>query len=161
MNFEAMLKEFTKAVEAGDGTALAALFTEDGVYDDTFYGEARGRDAIRHMLEEEFHGHARDFLWEMHSPVCDGNTGYACWNFSYTSNLPESAGRRVVARGMSCFRLHEGKITEYREKFDSGMALAQLDFDPARLMKLFGRWNGAVREQPDLARHVAGPGAQE
>ena len=65
--FTQLLKDFAAAVEVGDGSALAALFTEDGVYDDIFYGEFHGRDAIRGMVENIFWRDARDFLWEFRS----------------------------------------------------------------------------------------------
>ena len=46
VDFEAVLGRFTAAVEAGDGHALASLFTPDGVYEDRFYGAKAGREAI-------------------------------------------------------------------------------------------------------------------
>lgn len=160
MEFQEMLKRFTTAVEQGDGAALAALFTEEGIYHDTFYGEYKGREAIQAMLEERFHGDAENFLWDMHAPVCGdvsgGNFGYACWNFSYTSTSPESAGKRVVIEGMSCFEMEGGAIRRYSEKFDSGMALTMLDFAPERLVKLFSRWNEEKRGREALRRHFAG-----
>lgn len=155
--FETLLQEFSAAVEAGDGARLAGLFTPDGVYHDTFYGAFQGHEAIRSMLEDRFWGDAEGFLWELHSPVSDGATGYCCWNFSYTSTLPESRGRRVVAEGMSCFRLREGRIAHYSEKLDSGMALSWLDFAPERLARLFRRWNEALRGTPQLQRHFDAP----
>ncbi len=157
MDFEGMLRQFAAAVEAGDGTRLANLFAGDGVYHDTFYGAFQGRAAIKAMLEERFHGDAERFVWEMHHPVCDGRTGYCSWNFSYTSTLPEARGRRVVAQGMSRFELgDDGLIRRYGEKLDSGMALAQLDFPPERLVRLFRRWNAQLADEPALRRHFAG-----
>ncbi len=156
MEFQEMLERFTTAVEQGDGAALAALFTEEGEYHDTFYGEYKGREAIRAMLEERFHGDAENFLWEMHAPVRDGAFGYACWNFSYTSTRPECAGKRVVAEGMSCFQMEGDAIRRYTEKLDSGMALTMLDFAPERLVKLFRRWNEEKRGREALRRHFAG-----
>jgi len=155
MDFENLLTRFTAAVEAGDGAALAALFTGDGVYHDTFYGIFQGRAAIKAMLEERFHGDAERFRWDMERAVSDGKTGYACWNFSYASRLPGSRGRRVVAEGMSCFALENGLIRHYGEKFDGGMALVQLDFAPERLVKLLRRWNEPLRDKPALGRHFA------
>lgn len=156
MEFTEIVQKFTAAVEAGDGAALAALFCEDGVYHDTFYGEFKGRAAIAAMLEERFHGDAKDFLWEAHKTVREGNIGYASWNFSYTATLPGSEGKRVVAEGMSCFDLADGLIRHYSEKLDSGMALSMLDFPPERLLKLFRRWNDANRDKPALKRHFSG-----
>jgi ketosteroid isomerase-like protein len=155
MDFATLLARFTAAVGAGDGAALAALCTGDGVYHDTFYGEFRGRAAIAGMLEERFYGDAERFRWDMERAVSDGHTGYACWNFSYASRLPECRGRRVVAEGMSCLALENGLIRHYGEKFDSGMALVQLDFAPERLARLFRRWNQGLRDKPALRRHFA------
>lgn len=156
MDFKILLAEFCAAVEAGDGARLAALFTEDGVYHDTFYGQFKGREAIQVMLEERFFGDAERFLWDMAHPVCEGRTGYASWTFSYTSTQPGSAGKRVVFQGMSRFDLKGGLIRHYGERFDTGMALEQLEFAPERLLKLFRRWNGNLRLQPDLRRHFEG-----
>jgi ketosteroid isomerase-like protein len=156
MDFPKLLAEFTGAVEAGDGTRLAALFTADGVYHDTFYGEFQGREAIRAMLEQRFWGDARAFKWETRDAVCDGRLGYCGWDFSYTSTQAGSAGRRVVAEGMSCFRLRDGLIARYEEKFDSGMALLQLDFAPERLVKLLRRGNEGLRGKPALQAHFRG-----
>ena len=45
-DFSSLLVRFTRAVAANDGTGFAALFTADGVYDDGFFGEYKGRQAI-------------------------------------------------------------------------------------------------------------------
>ena len=58
MKFDELVKKFSRAVEKHDGKALASLFTPNGVYHDTFYGEFKGRAAIDKMLDvfyrEEF-----------------------------------------------------------------------------------------------------------
>ena len=92
MDANALLAEFTKAVTSGDGTALAALFTEDGVYVDNFYGPFEGRAAIKDMLETHFHGAARDLRWDMRDPVSDGKRLYAHYVFSYVSKMKGSEG---------------------------------------------------------------------
>ncbi len=156
MDFEKLVKEFCAAVEAGDGARLADLFTPEGEYHDTFYGANRGRDAIRDMLEQRFHGDAERFLWEMRDAVCDGKIGYTRWDFSYTSTLPESAGKRAVVEGMSFFELEDGKVRRYTEKLDSGIALCQLGFAPERLGKLHRRWAAEQNAGPALERHLKG-----
>lgn len=153
MDFESLLREFTAAVEAGDGTRLAALFTEDGVYHDTFYGAFTGRAAIKGMLEERFWGDAEAFKWDMFDAVCNGEVGYCAWHFSYTATQAGSAGRRVVVEGMSRLRLRGGLIAHYAEKFDSGRALVQMDFAPERIAKLLRRWNEGLRDDPALKAH--------
>ena len=139
MDFESVLRRFTAAVEAGDGRALAALFTPDGVYEDRFYGAKAGRGAIADMLEKEFWGHAEGFRWRMFEPVCDGTFGYARYLFSYVSTLPGVEGRNVVFDGFSQFRFEPKRgddlIVRYREQFNTGMAMAQLDFPAERIVR--------------------------
>ncbi|MCE2461265.1 MAG: nuclear transport factor 2 family protein [Pseudomonadales bacterium] len=133
VNFEAVLGAFTAAIEAGDGKALAGLFTPEGVYHDGFYGANVGRDAIARMLEEEFWGHAEGFRWRMFDPVCDGRIGYARYFFSYDSKLSGVEGRTVRFDGMSQFNFEGELIACYREQFNTGMAMVQLDFAPDRI----------------------------
>ena len=156
MDFETLVKSFCAAVEAGDGTRLGSLFIPDGIYHDTFYGAFQGREAIRDMLEQKFHGDAERFLWEPRDMVSNGSFGYARWRFSYSSKQAGSAGKRVVVEGMSCFQLEGEAIRHYSEKFDSGVALAQLDFAPERMIKLFRRWGEELKNDPALARHREG-----
>lgn len=155
IDFDRLLQRFAAAVEAGDGNALADLFTADGVYHDTFYGEFAGRPAIRAMLEERFWGDADGFRWEIADPVCDGRVGYARWLFSYTATLPEFAGRRVVFDGMSRFELEGGLIRRYDETFNAGVAFAQLGMAPARIAKILERMSQRLLARPDASRHLA------
>jgi len=145
MNFQTLLNDFTAAIESGVGSRLADMFCDDGVYHDGFYGPFQGHDAIADMLEQHFHGHAKDFKWRMKDPVFDGDTGYARYVFSYTSTMPDAEGKRVVFEGMSRFALQDGKIKDYDEIFDAGIGLAQLGFDDARLGKVLGKFAGRVR----------------
>ena len=92
MNPGVMLRAFCDAVEQHNGAAFAALFTEDGVYHDVFYGAFKGRARIAEMIDDWFHRTARDFRWEMFRPVSDGRSFYAYYTFSYVSILPEANG---------------------------------------------------------------------
>ena len=125
-DFNDLLGRFTGAVEAGDGTALGDLFTEGGIYTDTFYGAFTGRAAISDMLENHFWRDGEAFFWDMRDALCDGRQGYARWRFGYTSRLAESAGREVAFEGMSRFEIDDNLIRRYDEVFDAGMALMQL-----------------------------------
>jgi limonene-1,2-epoxide hydrolase len=64
MNTTAMLRAFCDAVEQRNGAAFAALFTEDGVYHDVFYGAFTGRAKIAEMIDDWFYRTAADFRWE-------------------------------------------------------------------------------------------------
>ena len=138
--FRALIERMTQAICRGDGIAAAACFAPDGVYHDGFYGEFRGRDAIRGMVENHFHANARDFSWVLSDVLSNGSLGYAYYDFSYTSKLPGSEGVRVFFSGVSRVRLKDGLISQYGEVFDRGMALVQMNFAPERITKSLTRW---------------------
>lgn len=155
-DFAGLLSRFTRTVEQADGTGLAALFTADGVYHDTFYGAFQGADAIADMLENRFWGDANAFLWDMFDPVFDEDRqiGYARWVFSYTSTMEDSTGRRVAFDGMSQFSVDQGLISHYREVFSAGLGLVQLDMDPGRTDKILRRMVDAHKKDPEWGRHI-------
>ena len=155
-DFVGLLGRFTAAVESGDADAFVALFCADGVYDDVFYGEFKGRERLAEMLREHFHAHARDFRWEMHDPVCDGRVGYVNYTFSYTSTMPRSAGRRVVFTGCARFRLRDGLVESYREWALGAAGLAQLGAPPEVLARQAERESARIRAAADRARHELG-----
>ena len=148
------LKSFSAAVESNNGHALADLFTENGVYDDYFFGPSKGgRAGIVDMLAHFYEGGA-NFKWDFFDVLENGRLGYASYRFSYDSTLPDSKGRRVVFEGISRFELEGGKIKHYSEVFDRGMALAQLDFAPERLKKVALKYAAGVKAKPHAARHL-------
>src|SRR3546814_9568901 len=96
------------------------------LYHDYIYGDHRGREEIRHMLDGYFLRDAADYHWHFFDAVCEGDTGYA-WSLSrFTSTVPEFAGRQVVIDGISRFRLRDGLIAEYHESVNGGIAMAPL-----------------------------------
>ena len=154
MQLDSMLKRFSAAVEAGDGDALADLFTEDGVYDDYFFGPSEpGRKGIRDMLAHFYEG-GEDFRWDFHDPVATDGLGYASYCFSYRSKLPEANGARVVFEGIARFVLEGGRIKRYSEVFDRGMALAQQDFAAERLKRIGVKYADRLKATPRAARHA-------
>lgn len=154
MEFSTLLDRFARAVETGDGQRLAALFTEDGVYDDYFFGPQQGRAAIAEMLAHFYEG-GENFHWEFHEPLSDGRIGYARYRFSYTSKAPTALGMRVCFDGISRFALAGELIAAYTEVFDRGMALAQQGWEPARLARIGQRYASALKVKPEWARHLA------
>lgn len=149
-----MLETFAAAVAANDGAALAALFTQDGVYDDYFFGPSKpGRGGIVEMLAH-FHEGGRNFQWEFFDVIEAGALGYAGYRFSYDAIAPEAMGARVVFEGISRFELSDGRIKRYSEVFDRGMALAQLDFAPERIKKIGLRYASGLKARPEATRHL-------
>jgi ketosteroid isomerase-like protein len=153
MNFAEVLRQFGRAVEAGDGAALAALFTADGVYDDVFYGEFRGRAAIADMLENRFHRDGEAFRWDFRDPVCDGTTGYAGWLFSYTAKTPHAAGTRVVFDGVGRFRLADGLVAHYADFCNGVVPLRQMGAPWDVVDRMTGRWQAKLEADPDFGAH--------
>jgi len=151
MDFPNLLSRFATAVQKNDGAALASLFTDDGIYDDGFYGEYAGPKAIADMLQH-FHDTGTNFRWDFFDPLTDGRIGYARYRFSYASKMKGSEGKPVVFEGTAFFTFADGKIAHYREVFDRGVALVQQDFDAERLKKVLAK---------TAARINAGGGAQE
>ena len=153
MTFADLLTAFAAAVAANDGDGLALLFTEYGTYEDGFFGAHTGRLAIAAMLQR-FHDTGRDYFWEFLDPVSDGSVGYARFRFSYASRLKEAVGRPVLFEGMSCFHLRDGLIAHYREPFDRGVALVQLDFSAERLKPILEKAAAAQNRSPEARRHL-------
>ncbi len=146
MDFPKLLEQFTTAVTENDPEGLANLFTEDGVYIDGFYGPFKGREEIAQMLKVHFWGDAKDFKWTMTNPALQGDTAYATYLFTYTSTNPQSTGKKVLFEGMSRFQLEGVHIKEYKEVFDRGTALAQLEFPKTRIAKSLKRWANELVE---------------
>lgn len=155
MDARSLLAAFTTAVEQRNGRALAALFTEDGVYHDVFYGSFAGHDRIAALVDDWFYRDAADFRWDMHDPLSDGRTLYARYVFSYRSTLAGAEPGRVVFEGVAIMRLQDGRIAEYSEVADTGPALARLGFAAERVLKLLRRQDTALRARPEAARHIA------
>ena len=150
-----LLQEFCRAVEHRHGTAFAALFTEDGVYHDVFYGAFTGRAKIAEMIDDWFYRTADDFRWDMHAPVSDGETLYARYTFSYRSTLPEAEGARAMFEGVAIMRLRNGKITEYHEVANTAPAFVDIKFAPERIAKIVAKQGAALKARPEMKRHLA------
>ena len=153
--FQDLLARFAQAVAANDGAGFSALFAPDGVYDDGFFGEYKGREAIPGMLQH-FHDTGSHYRWDFFDALSDGKAGYARYRFSYASGMPGAEGKPVVFEGTSHFVFRDGLIARYEENFDRGMALAQQDFAAERikkvLLKLAARQNAGAGAQDHLAR---------
>jgi len=156
VTFPELLETFARAVESGDGTALAALFAEDGVYDDVFYGAFQGRRAIAAMLEGLFHRDGKDFRWEFSSPVREGSRGYADWLFSYTSTTKHCAGRRIIFDGVSVFDMADGLIARYRDVCNGCVPLAQMGTPATVMDSMIAKWQRSLEASEGYPRHAAG-----
>lgn len=154
MQPDKLLQEFCRAVEQRQGAAFAALFTEDGVYHDVFYGAFTGRAKIAEMIDDWFYRTATDFRWEMHDPVSDGHTLYARYTFSYRSLLPEAKGARAMFEGVAIMKLRDGLIAEYGEVANVATGFIDMNFAPERMAKIFARQGDELKARPEMQRHL-------
>jgi ketosteroid isomerase-like protein len=154
MNATGMLRTFCDAVERRDGKAFAALFAEDGVYHDVFYGAFKGRAKIAEMIDDWFYRTATDFRWDMHTPVTDGTTLYARYTFSYRSTLPEAKGARAMFEGVSIMTLRDGLIAEYHEVANTATGFVDMNFAAERIAKIMAKQGAALKARPEMARHL-------
>jgi ketosteroid isomerase-like protein len=152
-NFPALLDRFAAAIVADDGPGLAALFTEDGTYDDGFFGAHTGRAAIAQMLQR-FHDTGRDYRWDWFEPLSGGDTAYARWRFSYVSRLPDCEGKPVMFEGISRFLFRGDLIAHYAESFDRGVALIQLNLAPDRIARILQKAAAEQNATPEARDHL-------
>ena len=155
MPVDKLLHDFCRSVERRDGAAFAALFTDDGVYHDVFYGAFTGRAKIAEMITDWFYRTATDFRWDMHDPVSDGRILYARYTFSYRSLLPEANGARAMFEGVAIMTLRDGLIVTYHEVANTAPAFVDLNFAPERIVKIFAKQGAALKARPEMQRHIA------
>lgn len=151
--FSEILDDFTAAVAAGDGARFAALFTEDGVYDDVFYGEFKGRAEIARMLEGLFHRDGENFVWQMLDPVSDGHTGYARWLFSYDGRIDPIKGERIYMDGVGLFTLRDGLIARYEDLARTAELMRQMNMPEAKAERITARMLDKQMAHPGWAAH--------
>lgn len=135
-----IVHDFAAAFNRQDVDALVGCFTDTATYVDNFYGPHSGREDVRVMFERMFR-EGKDYRWTMDLVVSEPTRAAAEWTFGYTVTdaVPRSAGKPVKFRGMSVFELEGGKITRYREYFDTGKAMLQLGFAGESIAKVLGR----------------------
>src|SRR6476660_1410533 len=73
--FAALLDEFTRSAESGDGARFAGHFTEDAIYYDYIYGAHQGRADIAHMMQNLFHRDAAEYRESVNGGVAMAQLG--------------------------------------------------------------------------------------
>lgn len=155
-DFAKLVARFGAAATAGDGDALANLFTPDGVYHDYIYGPHKGRASIADMLVNLFHRDADDYHWEFRDAIVSGDMGYARSLSRFVSKVPEFKGKQVVIDGISRFVLKDGLVAEYFESVNGGVAMAQLGVAPERMAKVMRRWADRFLGNEEVAAYRKG-----
>ena len=153
MSFEDLIRRMTQAACAGDGAGVAACFTPQGVYHDVFYGAFQGVEIVG-LIEGHFHRDGRDFRWDVHDPVTDGDTGYARYVFSYASRLDGYGDRRACFEGVAVCKLRDGLIHEYKEVANAATGLSLIGFEDARVAKFIAREARDLLARDEASGHL-------
>ena len=151
-DFAALLARFTATVEQGDFDGFGSLFTEDGCYEDLFYGRNVGPAAVADMVRR-WYADGEDYKWDMFEPVSNGTVGYAHFIFSFTGKTKHNAGKRAVVMGAAQFRLRGDRIVQYTEWADNMGALRQLGAPGDLLERVADRFVKHARGLPEARRH--------
>lgn len=146
MEFEKLIKEMTSAIVVCDGARAAACFTDEGFYDDIFYGVFR-KAVIPDLVENHFHRDSENLVWEICETASTTQVGFARYIFSYDSKLSEAKGKRAIFEGVSVCRLYSGKIVSYHEVANVHTGLSMMDFQPVRLSKIAQRQAKSLRSK--------------
>jgi ketosteroid isomerase-like protein len=154
MEFGELMEKMVAGACAGDGEAVASCFTEDGFYDDVFYGAFEGRAKIAGMIRDYFHRDARNFRWDLHDPVSDGKTGYVRYVFSYESKIAESEGTRTMFEGVAVVTLSGGLISLYKEVANSAPGLRRMGFDAERLARFVEKQGAELAARDESQGHL-------
>lgn len=117
----ALVERQARAWEAEDLDAIVADFAEDGELvspGGRWVGEAAVRAAAAAFFRV-----ATDVRAEVTTVLIDGDDGAVEWHWSY---LDRSTGRRVGTPDGILFSLRDGRITSWREYFDTALLATPL-----------------------------------
>ena len=155
MAFAELITRMTQAACDGDGDAVAACFTPDGVYHDVFYGPFQGADIAR-MITDYFHRDAENFRWDVHHPVSDGEMGMARYVFSFDSKLKGCEGKRAIFEGVAICALTDGLIQNYTEVADSMTGQNMMGFSDEKMLRFVDRQTKALSSRAVAEGHLPG-----
>jgi steroid delta-isomerase-like uncharacterized protein len=119
---QAILDAWAAAWSSGSSENVAALFTEDGVYEDVPFEErVTGRAAIAEYAEGYFDS-AQDVVLRVESAVAIPNGYVVQWRDEYTF---AATGGRVSYRGMSILEVADGELAREVAYYDRATITAQ------------------------------------
>ena len=133
MDVETVARRFLQVwTPAGMDAVLEELAAPDLVVEYSHFPEPiRGRSAFRSMLEETFVAFP-DLEIEADEVIVAGNRAVVRWTYRGTHQSEElygiqPAGTRVEVRGITVYRIEDGKVTEEIGVGDTAALRAQLE----------------------------------
>ena len=104
------IRRFWETQNAGDYTATVALFADDAVLVDPYYGTFEGREAIAGFMAKMNEAVGRiEGSFRLLELAGDETAAWARWEMSST---------RGTSEGVGIYRCRDGKITFYRDYVD-------------------------------------------
>ncbi len=119
-----LLDRYTAAHNARDLEATLACFTDDIDYQDIFFGDFHGPEALSGMFERTW-AESAEHTWTITRSLVTPEAIVAEWDFDYTvsDTVLSGGGRRLAFPGVSWFELRGEKCWRYREFFDRAATL--------------------------------------
>lgn len=123
---EGIAAKWAAAWNSHDPAKVAALFAEDGVYEDIPFGSTnRGAAALRKYAADYFAA-----VPDMKTVVTGGSikngVGYVEWTFSGTDVGLYKTGKPFSLRGVSIIATKNGKVTSDRDYYDLAALMKQV-----------------------------------
>jgi uncharacterized protein (TIGR02246 family) len=126
----ALTTKYEQAYNKHDSAAVAALYTEDGVYA-TRHGTYHGRRAIeKGLAKDEFqHWRTQNIVKTLNRVIADGNEVHArgTWSLNYQRNPLDTLRNAdgtfswVIVREGDTWKIRRDSVSESTEKSNSGV----------------------------------------
>jgi steroid delta-isomerase-like uncharacterized protein len=143
---ENFIAKYDRAWKESSGAEMAALCTEDVIWDDAALPEpAHGPAGVAEWIRYNFQVYP-DIRYEAPDPPAlsvDARTAYLKWILLGTNTGPidppgfAATGREVEVPGIDEYRFRDGLLAHYRSYFDVHGMLTQLGLTPARGSRTF------------------------
>jgi hypothetical protein len=135
-----LVHRYLTAHNARDLDTAVDCFTDDVDYQDIFFGDFHGRDALRGMLARTFDESAQH-VWTVTRTLAGAEAIVAEWEFDYTVSdaVPSGGGRRLLLPGVSWFELRGDRCCRYREFFDRAATLHAQGIAPEKVATIVAR----------------------
>ena len=118
--------KWAAAWNSHDPAKVAALFAEDGVYEDIPFGSTnRGKTALRQYAENYFAA-VPDMKTVVTGSSIKNGVGYVEWVFSGTDVGLYKTGKPFSLRGVSVLAVKNGKIMRDRDYYDLAGLMKQV-----------------------------------
>ena len=125
-----LIKNNFAAWNAHDPDKVAAIYTDDVVYEDVPFGlVARGHAEMRKLAADFFTG-VPDLKLEIVSQTSAGNRGSVEWIFSGTDVGLFKTGKKFSVRGASVYETRGGKCSSNRDYYDAASIMRQVGVLP-------------------------------